>query len=79
VAVALLEADSNRGHDLNERMESPLDIASRDREGLVQKIGNCPWVGQEFLPSISLRCTALHQAVLGNNLRKSFKAIYVVL
>jgi ankyrin repeat protein len=71
VAVVLLDADPNRGHDLNERMESPLDMAAR--EGLVQvvqKIVNSPWVGQEFLPGISLSGTALHQAVLGTHHRK---------
>nr|AGT16260.1 hypothetical protein SHCRBa_119_J13_F_20 [Saccharum hybrid cultivar R570] len=70
VAVVLLDADPNRGHDLNERMESPLDMAAR--EGLVQvvqKIVNSPWVGQEFLPNISLSGTALHQAVLGTHHR----------
>jgi ankyrin repeat protein len=33
VAVALLDSDPLRGHDLNERMESPLHMAAR--EGLV--------------------------------------------
>ncbi|XP_066368781.1 protein ACCELERATED CELL DEATH 6-like [Miscanthus floridulus] len=70
VAVALLDADPNRGHDLNERMESPLHMA--DREGLVQvvqKIVDSPWVGPEFFPSISPSGTALHQAVLGTHHR----------
>ncbi|CAL4935785.1 unnamed protein product [Urochloa decumbens] len=68
VAVALLDADPSRGHDLNERMESPLHMAAR--EGLVQvvqKIVDNTWVGQEFLPSVSLSGTALHQAVLGTH------------
>ncbi|RCV41022.1 hypothetical protein SEVIR_9G100400v4 [Setaria viridis] len=70
VAVALLDADPSRGHDLNERMESPLHMAAR--EGLVQvvqKIVDYTWVGQEFLPSVSLSGTALHQAVLGTHHR----------
>nr|CAB3493322.1 unnamed protein product [Digitaria exilis] len=70
VAVALLDADPLRGHDLNERMESPLHMAAR--EGLVhvvQKIVDYTWVGQEFLPSVSLSGTALHQAVLGTHHR----------
>ncbi|RLN18566.1 ankyrin repeat-containing protein [Panicum miliaceum] len=70
VAEALLDADPSRGHDLNERMESPLHMAAR--EGLVQvvqKIVDYTWVGQEFLPSVSLSGTALHQAVLGTHHR----------
>ncbi|CAN6322697.1 unnamed protein product [Urochloa humidicola] len=70
VAVALLDADPGRGHDLNERMESPLHMAAR--EGLVQvvqKIVEFTWVGPEFLPSVSLSGTALHQAVLGTHHR----------
>ncbi|XP_062213266.1 ankyrin repeat-containing protein At5g02620-like [Phragmites australis] len=70
VALALLDADPDRGHDLNDRMESPLDMASR--EGLihvVQRIINDTWVDQEFLASISLSGTALHQAVLGGHIR----------
>ncbi|GJN23404.1 hypothetical protein PR202_gb11051 [Eleusine coracana subsp. coracana] len=70
VAVALLDADPLRGHDLNERMESPLHMAAR--EGLVyvvRKIVDFTWVEQEFLPSVSLSGTALHQAVLGGHIR----------
>ncbi|KAJ1293718.1 hypothetical protein BS78_01G090300 [Paspalum vaginatum] len=70
VAVALLDADPTRGHDLNEQMESPLHMAAR--EGLVQvvqTIVDFPWVGQEFLPSVSLSGSALHQAVLGTHQR----------
>ncbi|CAL4935783.1 unnamed protein product [Urochloa decumbens] len=70
VAVALLDADPSRGHDLNEWMESPLHMAAR--EGLVQvvqKIVDYTWVGQEFLPSVSISGTALHQAVLGTHHR----------
>jgi len=80
VAVVLLDADPNRGHDLNERMESPLDMAAR--EGLVQvvqKIVNSPWVGQEFLPSISLSGTAMHQAVLGTHHRKRYMILFSLL
>ncbi|TVU45215.1 hypothetical protein EJB05_04691, partial [Eragrostis curvula] len=70
VAVALLDADPLRGHDYNERMESPLHMAAL--EGLVnvvQKIVDHAWVDQEFLPSVSLSGTALHQAVLGGHIR----------
>ncbi|TVU45192.1 hypothetical protein EJB05_04668, partial [Eragrostis curvula] len=70
VAVALLGADPWRGHDLNEQMESPLHMAAL--EGLanvVQKIVDHAWVDQEFLPSLSLSGTALHQAVLGGHIR----------
>jgi ankyrin repeat protein len=73
VAEALLDADPSRGHDLNERMESPLHMAAR--EGLVQvvqKIVDYTWVGQEFLPSVSLSGSALHQAVLGTHHRNHF-------
>ncbi|XP_062209424.1 protein ACCELERATED CELL DEATH 6-like [Phragmites australis] len=66
VAVMLLEADPNRGHDLNGRKESPLDMAAR--EGLVQvvrKIVDMPWVQGRFVFSVS--GTALHQAVLGGH------------
>ncbi|CAL4980236.1 unnamed protein product [Urochloa decumbens] len=73
VAEALLDADPSRGHDLNDRMESPLHMAAR--EGLVQvvqKIVDCAWVDQEYIPSVSLSGTALHQAVLGSHLRKDF-------
>ncbi|CAL4992075.1 unnamed protein product [Urochloa decumbens] len=70
VAVALLDADPSRGHDHNERMESPLHIAAR--EGLVQvvqKIVDFPWVDMDYIPSAYLSGTALHQAVLGTNIR----------
>ncbi|CAL4992068.1 unnamed protein product [Urochloa decumbens] len=70
VAMALLAADPKRGHDINGRMESPLHIAAR--EGLiqvVQAIVDYTWLDQEFLPSVSVSGTALHQAVLGANLR----------
>jgi len=80
VAVVLLDADPHRGHDLNERMESPLDMAAR--EGLVQvvqKIVDYPWVGQEFLPSISLSGTALHQAMLGTHHRKRYMILFSLL
>jgi len=73
VAEGLLDADPSRAYDLNEQMESPLHMAAR--EGLVQvvrKIVDYTWVGQEFLPSVSLSGTALHQAVLGTHHRKHF-------
>jgi ankyrin repeat protein len=73
VAVALLDADPGRTYDLNEQMESPLHMAAR--EGLVQvvqKIVDYTWVGQEFLPSVSLSGSALHQAVLGTHHRNHF-------
>ncbi|CAN6335710.1 unnamed protein product [Urochloa humidicola] len=68
VALLLLDADPNRGHDLNELGESPLEIAAR--EGLVlvvEKIVNHPWVPQRFQEHV--RGTALHQAVLGRHIR----------
>ncbi|KAF8673183.1 hypothetical protein HU200_048732 [Digitaria exilis] len=70
VAVALLDADPVRGHDLNERMESPLHMAAR--EGLVQvvrKIVDYTLVDPELLPplSVTVSGTALHQAVLGTH------------
>jgi ankyrin repeat protein len=71
VAVALLDADPLRGHDLNERMESPLHMAAR--EGLVDVVRiiiDHAWVDQRFYPSVSLSGTALHQAVLGGHIRK---------
>ncbi|TVU45211.1 hypothetical protein EJB05_04687, partial [Eragrostis curvula] len=70
VAEALLDADPLRGHDHNERMETPLHMAAL--EGLVnvvQKIVDLAWVDLEFLPSVSLSGTALHQAVLGGHIR----------
>lgn len=69
VALRLLDADHKRAHDLNNRNESPLDIAAR--EGLVQvvrKIVNVPWVPTDFIQSVG--GTALHQAVLGGHTRK---------
>jgi ankyrin repeat protein len=69
VALKLLDADSKRAHDLNDKNESPLDMAAR--EGLVQvvrKIVNVPWVPTDFIQSVG--GTALHQAVLGGHTRK---------
>ncbi|PUZ37142.1 hypothetical protein GQ55_9G094300 [Panicum hallii var. hallii] len=68
VALKLLDADSKRAHDLNDKNESPLDMAAR--EGLVQvvrKIVNVPWVPTDFIQSVG--GTALHQAVLGGHTR----------
>nr|CAB3498294.1 unnamed protein product [Digitaria exilis] len=68
VALRLLDADHKRAHDLNNRNESPLDMAAR--EGLVQvvrKIVNVPWVPTDFIQSVG--GTALHQAVLGGHTR----------
>jgi ankyrin repeat protein len=71
VAVALLDSDPLRGHDLNERMESPLHMAAREGlVGVVRIIVDHAWVDTEFLPSVSLSGTALHQAVLGGHIRK---------
>ncbi|XP_025797245.1 ankyrin repeat-containing protein At5g02620-like [Panicum hallii] len=68
VAEALLDADPSHGHDLNERMESPLHMAAR--EGLVhvvRKIFDFTWVEAEYVPSVAVSGTALHQAVLGGH------------
>nr|CAB3493321.1 unnamed protein product [Digitaria exilis] len=68
VALTLLDADHKRAHDLNNRNESPLDMAARG--GLVQvvrKIVNVPWVPTDFIQSVG--GTALHQAVLGGHTR----------
>uniref|UniRef100_A0A0A9I3L2 PGG domain-containing protein n=1 Tax=Arundo donax TaxID=35708 RepID=A0A0A9I3L2_ARUDO len=68
VALRLLDDDPKRGHDLNDRNESPLDMAAR--EGLVQvvrKIVSVPWVQLQFIRSVS--GTALHHAVLGGHTR----------
>ncbi|CAN6344572.1 unnamed protein product [Urochloa humidicola] len=69
VALLLLHADPDRGHDLNELGESPLEMAAR--EGLVhivEWIVNHPWVPQRFQEHV--RGTALHLAVLGRHIRK---------
>ncbi|CAL4896673.1 unnamed protein product [Urochloa decumbens] len=66
VAVLLLDADPDRGHDLNGMGESPLGMAAR--EGLllvVVKIVDHPWVAQRFQEHV--RGTALHLAVLGQH------------
>jgi ankyrin repeat protein len=71
VAEALLDADPSHGHDLNERMESPLHMAAR--EGLVhvvRKIFDFTWVEAEYVPSVAVSGTALHQAVLGGHTSK---------
>jgi ankyrin repeat protein len=71
VAVALLDVDPLRGHDLNEQMESPLHMAAR--EGLVDVVRiivKHAWIDLQFLPSVSLSGTALHQAVLGGHIRR---------
>ncbi|TKV91501.1 hypothetical protein SEVIR_9G100500v4 [Setaria viridis] len=68
VAVALLDADPGRAYDLNEQMESPLHMAAR--EGLVhvvRKIFDFTWVEAEYVPSVAVSGTALHQAVLGGH------------
>nr|CAB3491920.1 unnamed protein product [Digitaria exilis] len=70
VAVALLDADPVRGHDLNERMESPLHMAAREGlDQVVRKIVDYTLVDPELFPSLSLTVsgTALHQAVLGTH------------
>ncbi|CAN6372703.1 unnamed protein product [Urochloa humidicola] len=71
VALALLDADPGCGFIHNERMESPLHMASR--EGLLQvvrRIVDTPSVELQPLPSdVSLSGTALHQAVLGSHLK----------
>ncbi|XP_062213265.1 ankyrin repeat-containing protein ITN1-like [Phragmites australis] len=70
VALALLDADPNRGYDLNEQMESPLHMAAR--EGLVhvvRQIVDFAWVEARYVPSVSVSGTALHQAVLGGHTR----------
>jgi ankyrin repeat protein len=72
VAVALLDADLLRGHDLNERMESPLYLAAS--VGLVDVVRfivnlDQSLVDERFFPSVSLGGTALHQAVLGGHIR----------
>ncbi|CAN6372704.1 unnamed protein product [Urochloa humidicola] len=69
MAVALLDADPRRGHDLNRRMESPLHMAAREGlDQMVRRIVDYRSVDTEFLPSVSMSGTALHQAVLGANL-----------
>ncbi|PUZ37146.1 hypothetical protein GQ55_9G094700 [Panicum hallii var. hallii] len=68
VAEALLDADPSRAYDLNEQMESPLHMAAR--EGLVhvvRKIFDFTWVEAEYVPSVAVSGTALHQAVLGGH------------
>ncbi|CAN6353049.1 unnamed protein product [Urochloa humidicola] len=68
VALLLLDADPDRGHDLNGLGQSPLEIAAR--EGLVlivEKIVNRPWIQQRFQEHV--RGTALHEAVLGRHTR----------
>ncbi|KAL6843593.1 hypothetical protein ACP4OV_026655 [Aristida adscensionis] len=68
VALMLLDADPNRGHDLNGLDETPLDMAAR--EGLahvVHRIVDLAWVPTPFVPSPG--GTALHQAVLGGHTR----------
>ncbi|TVU45219.1 hypothetical protein EJB05_04695, partial [Eragrostis curvula] len=59
-----------RGHDLNERMESPLHMAARlGLVDVVRMIVDHAWVDHEFMPSVSLSGTALHQAVLGGHIQ----------
>ncbi|TVU51189.1 hypothetical protein EJB05_02598, partial [Eragrostis curvula] len=68
MALFLLDADPNRGHDRNMQGQSPLDMAAR--AGLVQvvqRIVDVPWVHSRYIPSS--HGTALHQAVLGRHIR----------
>ncbi|CAN6281496.1 unnamed protein product [Urochloa humidicola] len=70
MALLLLNADPDRGHDLNGQKESPLHMAAREGlEDVVRKILERPWVEAEYVPSVSVRGTALHQAVLGRKIR----------
>lgn len=72
IALRLLDADPSRGHALNSRMESPLHIAAR--EGLlcvVEKIVGYAWVEEQYVPSVSVSGTPLHQAVLGGHISKN--------
>ncbi|CAL4987023.1 unnamed protein product [Urochloa decumbens] len=70
MALLLLNADPNRGHDLNGLKESPLHVAARKGlEDVVRKILETPWVEEEYKPSVSVRGTALYQAMLGRKIR----------
>ncbi|CAL4918907.1 unnamed protein product [Urochloa decumbens] len=70
MALLLLNVDPHRGHDLNGQKESPLHMAAREGlEDVVCKILESPWVEEEYKPSVSVRGTALHQAVLGRKIR----------
>lgn len=71
VALMLLEVDPSRGHDLNERRETPLDVAAS--EGLVhvvRKILECPGC-----PG-SVSSTTLQQGVLGGHIRKQAMSLH---
>ena len=48
MALLLLSADPDRGHDLNGQEESPLHMAAREGlEDVVRKILESPWVEEE--------------------------------